>query len=392
MMNMQASSADFRRAITIASKVIERRNSIPILDTVRCRANGSFEATATDLDIELSAKVEREPGSDFDFAMTSPRLVVSALSAAGGKSVSVGFSDGKASIASDALTMTVGSLPSDDFPTSLSLPLQEDFTATLSKEALAAIARVAGAMSSEETRYYLNGVHLTLPEPNLLRVDATDGHRLYRCDVPLPDAVGGSGLNAIVPRKVVGLLLDLAKSSAEGVRLIIGPAATANREDSTAPQKAGMPRLSVSVAERAAKITMTAKLIDGTFPDVGRVIPAAGNKQALFQVADLRRALAAVSGHSKNTRAVSLRLNDNGTATISAAYVAIDLAAAVTIPCEHRWPGFEIAFNGGYLLSVIDASGGPEVLFDVADPASPALVRNPADTSFTAVLMPMRVR
>lgn len=391
-MNMQTSSADFRRAITIASKVMERRNAIPILDTVRCRANGSFEAVATDLDIELSAKVARDPGAEFDFAMKAPRAVVAAIGAAGGKTVSVAFAEGKASIASDALTMSVGSMPSDDFPSDLARPLAEDFAATLSKEALAAIARVAGAMSSEETRYYLNGVHLTLPEPNLLRVDATDGHRLYRCDVPLPDASGGSGLNAIVPRKAVHLLLDLAKSATEGVRLVIGPAAAANREEGTAPQKAGMPRLSVSTAERAAKVEMKAKLIDGNFPDVGRVIPASGNKQALFQTVDMRRALAAVSGHSKSIRAVSLRLNDGGTATIKAAYVEMDLAAAVTIACEHRSAGFEIGFNGGYLQSVLDAAGGEEVLFDVADEASPALIRNPSDTAFTAVLMPMRVR
>jgi len=388
--NIQVKSADFRRAIVLAGKVIEKRNSIPVLSMVRCHANGSFQATGTDLDMSLTATVARIPGAGADFSMQSPKSVVSALSAAGGDTVSVTPRDGNVALASGPLTISVGTLPSDDFPTGLDLPLSADFSATLSREHIDVLARVADAMSSEETRYYLNGLHLQSTGETTVRAEATDGHRMYFADVELLDAVGTLPANCIIPRKAVALLFDLAKSASDGIRVTVGPALISNQIEGTAPERSGAPRISVSMRERAAEVVFQSKLIDGTFPDVSRIIPAAGKTQFLFQLPDLRRAIAAISGHSSTVRATRIMLAEGGTAKISAAFIDIGLSAEVIVPCQHTSPGFEIGYNGRYLTSVINSCRGSEVLFDCVDGVGPGLVRDPADTTWTAVLMPMR--
>lgn len=389
-MIVETTSADFRRAITLAGKVVEKRTTIPMLSMVRCHANGAFEATGTDLDMTITAKVARTPGVTADFVMKSHRPVIDAIGAAGDKAVSLRHAEGKVTVASGALSMVVDTLPADEFPLDHLRDLHEQFSATLSASDIAAIARVAGAMSSEETRYYLNGINLRSISPNVIQARATDGHRLYMADLMLPDAVGTLGDNVILPRKAVRLLLDLAKSAKDGVRLVIGSPAPANRDEGTAPERPGAPRMRVSLAERAAEVQLTSKLIDGTYPDCDRVIPQGGDKQALLKVADLRRAIAAVSGHSRDVRAVKVTLDKPGQATLAAAYVAIGLSASITVPCEHNCKGFEIGLNGGYLASLLNANAGDEIVLTMSDPAAPVLARNPADTAWTAVVMPMR--
>ncbi|WP_242137361.1 DNA polymerase III subunit beta [Sphingomonas sp. TREG-RG-20F-R18-01] len=390
-MNIQVKSADFRRAIVLAGKVIERRHVIPILSMVRCHANGSFQATGTDLDMSLTATVARIPGPGGDFVMQSPKNVVSALSAAGGDTVSAWPEDGKVALASGPLTIAVGTLPTDDFPSDMERTITPAFSATLSRDHMDVLARVADAMSSEETRYYLNGLHLRSIGDTTIRAEATDGHRMYFADIELPDAAGTLPTNCIIPRKAVALLFDLAKSADDGVRLAIGPALASNHIEGTAPEAVGAPRLSVSIRERAAEVTFQSKLIDGTFPDVSRIIPTAGKRQFLFQLPDLRRAIAAISGHSSTVRATRITLAEGGTAKISAAFIDIGLSAEVIVPCQHTSPGFEIGYNGKYLSSVIGSCRGSEILFDVEDPSTPGLVRDPADTAWTAVLMPLRL-
>jgi DNA polymerase-3 subunit beta len=389
-MNVETTTADFRRAITLATMATERRNTIPILGGIKCHANGSFEACGTDLDLSITAKVKRQPGPVADFVMMSPRNVLQAVSAAGGKDVSIGLEDGKAQVASGELAVAVGTKPVDDFPHDLAKPLAPTFSATLGAEHIAALARVSGAMSHEEARYYLNGVHAHSLNSTTVRFEATDGHRLYFADVTLPDADGSLGKGVIIPKKAVGLLVNLAERTKGGVRLVVGHVATGNAVTSTAPEKTGLPRLAMTMSERATDITLASRVIDGTFPDVSRVVPAGGGKQALFKVADLRRAIRAISGHSRDVRATNLAFQADGTVVVSAAYLAIEISARMTVPCQHSAAGMTIAFNGKYLASVLNAVAGDEILFDMTAPEQPVLVRSPSDTAFTAVLMPMR--
>jgi DNA polymerase-3 subunit beta len=388
--NMEIASADFRRAVQLAGKVIERRNTIPIVGMVHCHANGAFEVTGTDLDMALVAAVPRTPGPDADFVMQHPAMVATAVGVSGDKMVAAHIDDGKLILKSGSLDVTVGTMPTDDFPLDLARPLTETFAATLSKSDIAAIARVKDAISTEATRYYLNGVRLRPMGPTTIRAEATDGHRLYMVDIEAPDAVGALPDSVIIPRKAVGVLIDLAKGAEEGVRLVLGSVAPANKMDGIAPARPGALRFGFTTRSGGADLRFCSQLIDGTYPNVTKVIPTHSDKQALFNVADLRRAIAGITGHSKFDRAVKITFNEGGTATLTAAYLSLELCAKVVVPCQHSAKGFSIGFNGGYLASLLSASRGDEIVFGMNDEAAPAVVRNPADTAWSAILMPMR--
>lgn len=388
-MNIETTNADFRRAITMASKVLGNDARIPILSTLRCRANGKLEVTGTDLDMQISVSVPRAKGPEAAFCLMAPRTVMTSVNDAGGKEVAISVDNGAIGITSGAFSLKVGTLPSDDFPHDGDRPLDAHFSATLSPAMVASLSRVAAAISKEETRYYLNGVNISRIEGGLFRLAATDGHRLQWIDIALPDATGDVG-SIIIHTKTVRLLRELAGKASGDVKLTVGSVPPPNREESTAPGRSGLPRIALAFDAGGAGIVMRAKLIDGTYPDYSRVIPTQGNKQMLFNVAELRRALKGVSGHSKNVRAVRIVLGKD-TAAISAKYVEFSIDAASTVSCQNNAPGFEISFNGQYLLEMIEAVQGEEVAMSCLGTSGPMLVRNPSDTAWGGVLMPMMV-
>lgn len=391
-MNVVASTADFRRAVNIATRATERRNNLPILGAVRCRANGSLEVTGTDLDILISASVPRVPGPDAMFALTNPQAIAHAVHTAGGDDTTIAQRDGDASISSGALTVTAATMPADDFPMHLDRPVAPLFEVDLSREHIAQMQRVAGAVSTEETRYYLNGLHLARVNDNTIRATATNGHILFFVDMVVPGAAGAiPDGGVIIPTKAVNLLFGFGKAAKSGVRLVVGTPAAANEETSTAPDRKGLPVIVTSMREGTADVKMTAKLIDGTFPDCQRVVPAVTGRQAILPVEQLRRALRAISGVSRYERVIRLSFDQPDTVTVSAAYVSLSLSASISIPCKHSMDKLVVGFNGGYLTTVLASAGGDELVLDEADCAAPALFRNPADASWTGLLMPVRI-
>lgn len=391
-MNVVASTADFRRAVNIATRVTERRNTIPIIGGVRCRANGSLEVVGTDLDILLAVKVPRQPGTDVSFALLNPREVVHAVHAAGSDDVAIAPRDGMVDIVSGALSVSSATLPADEFPMSLDRELVQSFGATLSMEHLTVIGRVVGAMSDEATRYYLNGLHFASIGENRVRVTATNGHQLYFVELVVPDAQGTlPDGGVIIPRKAVGLLLALGKDALDGVRLSVGHASPENDVASTAPPRSGAPVVSASLSVTGAEVRLVVRAIDGTFPDCQRVVPPVSDRQALLPSPALGRALRAISGGAKSYRAVRMDFTKPGVVNLSASHVSLSLSASIDVACNHDMRGLVIGFNGGYLASIVAAAGGGEVLLDAIDPMAPAIVRNPADTAWTGVLMPMRL-
>ncbi|HSF92308.1 MAG TPA: DNA polymerase III subunit beta, partial [Paracoccaceae bacterium] len=250
------------KAMSRAQSVVERRNTIPILANVLIEAEGgSISFRATDLDIEvvdkIAATVERA-GATTVGAHTLHEIVRKLPDGALVELSDDGTS-GRLHISAGRSHFSLATLPKEDFPVMASSEYACNFTAK------APILRrlfdkAKFAISTEETRYYLNGVYMHAAEGaqgRTLRCVATDGHRLARIDAELPEGAADMP-GVIVPRKTVGEMRKLL-------------------DDDDADIAVSVSETKVRFATPA--ISLTSKVIDGTFPDYTRVIPTGNTKR-----------------------------------------------------------------------------------------------------------------
>jgi DNA polymerase III subunit beta len=372
---LTASRIDLIKAIGAAVRVVERRNTIPVLSNVLLRAEGGQLAIrATDLDIEIStrcAATVTEPGATTVPAATFHDLLRKLPE---GAEVSFEASDnGKATIRSGRSRFVVHTLPDTDFPDIAAGEMSHSFA--LPAEDLASMfGQVGFAVSTEETRYYLNGIylHAVQAEAATLIAVATDGHRLARRTHPCP--AGAEGMpGIIVPRKAVG----------EIARLI---------------EKLGSQPVEISLSTTKLRIetpdaTFLTKLIDGTFPDYARVIPQGNDKHAVLDAAELVAAVDRVATiSSERGRAVKLNFAESSLAievTNPDAGTARD-----EVEADYTDEPLEIGFNARYLadiLGVLIAAGTGSVTMQLGSPGSPTILQASKAADLLIVLMPMRV-
>lgn len=397
---MTADRREFARALDIAATVIDRGARIPILETVKVTANGKLRLDATDLDTTAMIELGYSGEAQEPFALRGVSQVARAIRQVGAETVDLALAgegkDARAKIASGALAASIATLPADDWPTMERVAFEE-FGCELGVDALAQIARVMPAMSGEETRYYLNGICVEQIGDWLWRFVATDGHRLMIADVSLPGAEGAIPARTIIPRRfIVTVMRHFARGGKEPVRLTYGPAGRPNRPDDTlAPEAKGSPRIAVAGTVGGLRLTLTSKLIDGTYPDYTRVIPGGVEKAVRMKRTELLAAIRALTPLSTmKTRAVRLDARE-GSVRISLECPEIG-GAHVDVAAGHGFAaGAKIAgFNGQYLVDCLTAFNGEEIDFQWAregTPGEPCTLRDPADTGFFCVLMPMRV-
>lgn len=349
-------------------RIVERGGSIPILRNARLVArDDTLTLTATDLDLQVEsvAHVEIiEPGeTTVDAALLSDivrKMPDGALKFA--------EADARMVVTAGRSRFTLGTLPASDFP-------DQPFGAEAARFKLPAKALldllhgVAFAQSSEETRYYLNGVYLHAPDEGL-RAVATDGHRLARYDATAPNTIPDFA-GIILPRKAV---TEIAKLAAD--------------HDG---------EVDIALSERMASFgfretTLTTKLVDGTFPDYQRVIPRDHKIEAVVNRAALIAALDRVCTVSaEKSRAVKWSFIDD-TLTLSVTSQEIG-DASESIEALIGGGAIEIGFNGRYALDMLAVLKGERIIVHLNDPGSPALFNddNDGDDDLLAVLMPMRV-
>lgn len=353
--------------------VVERRTTIPILSNILLQGrDNALGLTATDMDIAI---VEGTPADvTQDGATTVPAHtlydIVRKLPDGAQVQISTEGEQGRLDLRSGRSRFSLAMLPSEDFPVMAEGDLPHRFT--LSAETLHALVdRTRFAMSTEETRYYLNGIYLHAAESDgtpVLRAAATDGHRLARMEVPLPDGAEGMP-GVIVPRKAVGEILKLIDESAGDV--------------------------SISLSETKIRfaldnVVLTSKLIDGTFPDYDRVIPFGNDKKLEVECEPFKHAVDLVSTVStEKSRAVKLSLND-GNLVLSATSPDSG-SASEELEVDYQSGSLEVGFNSRYLLDIAQQIEGKHAQFMLADAGQAALVRDSADPSALYVLMPMRV-
>lgn len=363
-----ADRAELLRAATVAS-IVQTKETIPVLANMVIEGTADEIAmSATDLDILVRVTVPgRCEGAPFATTIAAKRFAGLIGSADEGCQVSLKMDAGGRDVWLNAPRMRckMPMLPVEDFPMIAFNGGQISFT--LPAKLLAAVlARTADAESSEQTRYYLCGTLLAVADGRLVAV-ATNGHMAAEIDL---GEAPGEWPNCIVPSKLTGLLARLLKDGDGDV-------------DITLDQKGQRIRFEWDAW------TITGKLIDGTFPDWRRVIPAAKPERRLvIDSGGLSRAIARVSQMSgEKTRSVLVELGAEGV-TVSCSSPEYG-AAEEDVPASWSGEPFRIRVNATYLRSIANAASADSVAFDFGGERDPVRIEPQAGAGFVGVLMPM---
>lgn len=363
--------ATLLKSLGHVQSVVERRNTIPILSNVLIEAasDGSIRLMATDLDLQVVEQVQAHVEVPGAITISAHTLFDIARKLPEGSQVLLEAADGKMLIQAGRARFNLATLPRDDFPIIAEgeLPTRFELPAETLKQI---IDKTRFAISTEETRYYLNGIFLHVsddPQP-VLKAAATDGHRLARVTVPRPDGAEGMP-DIIVPRKCIAELRKLL----DEVEGSIGIALSASK-----------------IRFTLGNAILTSKLIDGTFPDYNRVIPTGNDKLLKIDPRSFEEGVDRVATiATEKTRAVKMAL-DKDKITLSVTSPE-NGTAAEEVPGDYNGDSFEIGFNARYLLDILGQIEGDTVDLHLADAAAPTLIKENDRSPALYVLMPMRV-
>ena len=354
-------------------RVVERRNTIPILSNVLLRAeDGALSLKATDLDLEVTESLPADVGQAGATTVPAHVLYDIVRKLADGSQVSLETTGdvGQIVIRSGRSRFNLQALPETDFPDLAAGDMGHRFSLPAG-ELKRLIEKTQFAISTEETRYYLNGIYLHTLENNgrlVLRAVATDGHRLARVETDAPAGSGGMP-GVIVPRKAVAEIIKLIDDAGEQIVVELSP---------------------TKIRLTLGPVLLMSKLIDGTFPDYQRVIPAGNDKFLTVDKADFSSAVDRVSTiSSERGRAVKLSLADR---RLTLSVTNPDSGSAVEeVEVDYDNTPLDIGFNARYLLDIASQLDGDTALFKLADPGSPTVIQDREGASALYVLMPMRV-
>ena len=265
---------------------------------------------------------------------------------------------------------TLQTLPESDFPDLAAGEMSHSF-----KLAAADLKRLIDktqfAISTEETRYYLNGIYLHAAgdaKAPTLRAVATDGHRLAQCELPLPEGAAGMP-GVIVPRKTVNEVQRLIENGEGEVAIELSAS-----------------KIRFTIGD----VVLTSKLIDGTFPDYARVIPLNNDKILTVDKKDFEAAVDRVSTvASERGRAVKLSIS--GGKLVLSVTNPDSGSATEEIEVDYESDPLDIGFNSRYLLDIAAQIEGEVAVLKLADPGSPTLIQDKDSKGALYVLMPMRV-
>ncbi len=372
-MKVTLERTDLLKSLTHVHRVVERRNTIPILSNVLLRTDsGQLFLKATDLDLEVSEKVTamvERPG-----ATTVPAHMIYDIvrKLPEGAQVVLETSSDNATleIRAGRSRFALQMLPESDFPDLTAGEFSHRFTVRAG-EIRKLIDCTQFAISTEETRYYLNGIYfhtVSNEHGDRFRGVATDGHRLAQAEIPAPSgAMGMPGV--IVPRKTVGEIQKLLEEPDAEVAVEISE---------------------TKIRLTTGPVVLTSKLIDGTFPDYGRVIPQANDKEMQVDRDEFKEAVDRVSTiSSERGRAVKLAISDG---RMVLTVVNPDSGSATEeLAVVYESEPLEIGFNSRYLLDIAAQLKHETAVFKFADPGAPTLIKDDGTDDSLYVLMPMRV-
>ena len=372
-MKLSIERATLLKAVSQAQSVVERRNTIPILANVLIEAEGDTAMfRATDLDIEVvdkaNAHIERAGTTTVSAVMLHE--IVRKLPDGALVTLTDDSATGRLTVEAGRSNFSLATLPKEDFPVMATSEYSANFSAP-APVLRRLFDKSKFAISTEETRYYLNGVYMHVADSDagqVLRCVATDGHRLARIDADLPDGAAGTP-GVIVPRKTVSELRKLLD------------------DDDM--------QIAVSVSETKVRfatpsITLTSKVIDGTFPDYTRVIPTGNTRRLEVDANDFAKAVDRVATvSSERSRAVKLSLDEDR--LILSVNSPDSGAAEEELAVAYADEPLEIGFNAKYLLEIASQVDRENAVFMFNSSGDPTLMREGNDTTAVYLVMPMRV-
>jgi DNA polymerase-3 subunit beta len=348
--------------------VVERKQTMPVLANLLMAAKGGrLSVTGTDLEVELVASGEVNVGQAGEITVPGRKLLDIAKALPDGSAITVTMDGEKLKLAAGRSRFTLSTLAASEFPVVDSVNATQ--TLTLPQAELARlIAKTHFSMAQQDVRYYLNGTLLET-DGKLLRTVATDGHRLAIAEAQL--VAGGKSISpqqVIVPRKGVLELTRLLGGEGD-VEIAIG---------------------SNHIRLQIGDVRFTSKLIDGKFPEYGRVIPSNPGKIIVVDRELLRAALqrTAILSNEKY-RGVRIGLAKNSLKL--QAHNPEQEEAQDEVEVDYTGEELEIGFNVNYLLDALSAIDTETVEIGLTDANSSCLIRSPGVTSSRYVVMPMRL-
>jgi DNA polymerase-3 subunit beta len=379
-MKFAVDRAVLMKALAHVQSVVERRNTIPILANVMLTASDAgLRLTATDMEI---AVVEDIPGVSVarPGRTTAPAATLYEIVRKLPENAKIEFDhaggDAPLALRAGRFATSLMVLPVEDFPSMTEGKLPHHF-AIGAKVLRRLIERTRFAISTEETRYYLNGIYLHLADKadgKKLRGVATDGHRLAMFEhEPPPGLSGLPGI--IIPRKTIGELYKLAEETVDEIQVAVSD---------------------TKIRFQVGAVALTSKLIDGTFPEYERVIPKGNDRALEVSKRDFADAVARVAAIStERSRPVKLSLEKNRLIlTASSPEQGQAQEELDDGKVSYEAGPMEIGFQARYLTDITDQIAD-RITFRFADGSAPTLVEdasdNDADGRSTYVLMPMRV-
>jgi DNA polymerase-3 subunit beta len=360
----------FLKGLSHGQGVVERRTTMPILSHILLKAAGEeLQLTSTDLEFSIVEKIPASIKQEGQITVSAHMLYDIVRKLSDGAEISLAFDPNTSQmiICSGPSNFKLPSLPAEDFPVITSNELPYNFVLPAAQLRYL-IERTRFAMSTEETRYFLNGIYLHVSSDQHLRAVATDGHRLAQVSVPLPQGAEAMP-GIIISRKTVTELLKLIADTQEDIQISISE---------------------TQIAVTIQNAYVTSRLIDGTYPDYAAAIPKANDKMVQLRMKMFSEAVDRVATVSVG-RLAGVRLSIDEGALILTAANEESGAAREEIAVDYNNAPIDIGFNARYLLDVANQIETEEAQFWFADSTSPILIRPTNDDSSLYVLMPMRV-
>ena len=357
------------KPLTLVAGVVERRQTLPVLSNILIVVDGDqLSLTGTDLEVELVGRVSLdEQGDSGEITVPARKIMDICKTLPDGSKITIEQEGDKLTIRSGRSRFSLSTLPAMDFPNVEEKPQNLGFKIpqTTLKHL---IERTAVAMAQQDVRYYLNGMLFEI-QTGKIKAVATDGHRLALCEAEADISVGDIN-QVIVPRKGI---LELS-------RLL-------NDEDASVEVTMSNNHLRAITPD----FTFTSKLVDGKFPDYTQVIPKGGDKRFEAGRDEFKQVLgrAAILSNEKY-RGVRLILQEDLLQVYANNPEQEEAEEEMSV--NYQGDRLEIGFNVGYLLDVLGVTVSENVVVNLSDANSSALITEAVDNpDSTYVVMPMRL-